>query len=335
MIRISSTARQPSRVAWSLDELVHKRSIALGLALDLASQSTYSSALNSYLTFCALHNFPIEPNPDTLSFFIVYMCHHIEPRSVGTYLSGVVSQLEPHFPNVRAVRNGMLVARTLKGCKRLRSKPIRRKQPISRDHLRVAARSLSPRSTYDDILFVSMLFVGFYGLLRLGEMTMSDSRSLRNPRKYARRSSVEWIAEGFAFWLPTHKTDTTFEGSRVVIPQKSESLVDPVSIFRRYILARDSSFLFHPFLWVRENASVPTRSWFLRRLRKLIPNSGFAGQSIRSGGATALAEDGVSPHLIQATGRWSSDTFQIYIRKNPVILQAMLYTRRPDASASA
>ncbi|KAK0213792.1 hypothetical protein IW262DRAFT_1279546 [Armillaria fumosa] len=259
MIRISRTARQPPRVPWPLDELVHKRSIALGLALDISSQSTYSSALNSYLTFCSLHGFAIEPTPDTLSFFVVYMSHHIEPRSVGTYLSGVVSSLEPHFPNVRAVRNGMLVARTLKGCKRLRSKPIRRKQPISRDHLRTAARKLSPRSAYDDVLFVSMLFVGFYGLLRLGEMTMPDNPSLRNPRKYSRRSSVEWIPQGFAFWLPTHKTDSTFEGSR----------------------------------------------------------------------------DGVSPHLIQATGRWSSDTFQIYIRKNPVILQAMLYTRRPDAAASA
>lgn len=328
MITVSRTAKQPPRVPWSLDELVHKRSIALGLALDNASQSSYSSALNSYLTFCALHNFPIEPTADTLSFFVVYMSHHIEPRSVGSYLSGIVSQLEPHFPNVRAVRNGMLVARTLKGCKRLRSKPIRRKQPISRDHLRRALRSLTPLSLYDDVLFVAMLCTGFYGLLRLGEMTMPDNPSLRNPRKYSRRSSVEWIPQGFAFWLPTHKTDTTFEGSRIVIPHKDDVSVNAIPTFRRYLALRDAQFPFHPFLWTRENGSVPSRSWFIRRLRRIIPDRGFAGQSIRSGGATALAEDGVSPHLIQASGRWSSDTFQIYIRKNPTILQAMLHARR-------
>jgi hypothetical protein len=45
------------------------------------------------------------------------------------------------------------------------------------------------------------------------------------------------------------------------------------------------------------------------------------------GGATRLAELGAAPDLIQAAGRWSSETFKIYIRKNPVILQAMLFGR--------
>ena len=52
-----------------------------------------------------------------------------------------------------------------------------------------------------------------------------------------------------------------------------------------------------------------------------------AGQSMRSGGATSLAENGVPPNLIQAIGRWASSAFQIYIRKNPVLLQALLFGR--------
>ncbi|PBK81541.1 hypothetical protein ARMGADRAFT_867199, partial [Armillaria gallica] len=246
-----------------------------------------------------LHGFSIEPTTDTLSFFVMYMSHHIEPHSVGSYLSGIVSQLEPHFPNVRIVRNSMLVARTLKGCKRLRSKPIHRKQRISRDHLHRALHSLNPSSSYDDVLFVAMLFTGFYGLLSLGEMMMPDNTSLRNPCKYSRRSSVEWIPKGFAFWLPTHKTDTTFEGSRIVIPHKDDISINAVPTFHRYLTLCDEKFPFNPFLWMRENGSVPARAWFLHRLWKLIPDKGFASQSIRSGGITALAEDGVSPHLIQ------------------------------------
>ena len=46
---------------------------------------------------------------------------------------------------------------------------------------------------------------------------------------------------------------------------------------------------------------------------------------MRAGGATSLAEAGVPPNTIQAIGRWALDTFQIYIRKNPVLLQAMLF----------
>ena len=44
-----------------------------------------------------------------------------------------------------------------------------------------------------------------------------------------------------------------------------------------------------------------------------------------AGGATSLAEAGVPPNIIQAIGQWASDTFQIYIRKNSVLLQAMLF----------
>jgi hypothetical protein len=53
---------------------------------------------------------------------------------------------------------------------------------------------------------------------------------------------------------------------------------------------------------------------------------------LRAGGATSLAEAGVPPATIQAMGRWSSHAFQIYIRKNPVVLHALLF-RRPAHQA--
>jgi len=52
-----------------------------------------------------------------------------------------------------------------------------------------------------------------------------------------------------------------------------------------------------------------------------------AGHSLRSGGATALALAGTPDDHIQARGRWSSNAYQIYIRKHPVMLQSMLHGR--------
>ncbi|KAF8803885.1 hypothetical protein BYT27DRAFT_7195225 [Phlegmacium glaucopus] len=49
---------------------------------------------------------------------------------------------------------------------------------------------------------------------------------------------------------------------------------------------------------------------------------------MRAGGATSLAEHGVPPSIIQPMGRWSSDAFVIYIRKNPVLVQALLYSHK-------
>ena len=65
---------------------------------------------------------------------------------------------------------------------------------------------------------------------------------------------------------------------------------------------------------------------------KLFFANDVAGQSMRVGGATSLAENRIPPHLIQATGRRASAAFQIYIRKNPVLLQALLFGQAPHDS---
>ncbi|KAJ3831739.1 hypothetical protein F5878DRAFT_549150 [Lentinula raphanica] len=250
----ASRTRQPARRPWSREELVRGRNIALGLATDLSSQNSYNSHLNSYIAFCSNHSFPLDPTPDTLSFFVVYMSYHIEPRSVGTYLSGICDRLEPYFPDVRQNRNSTIVRKTLTGMKKLRSKPVRRKQPLTRKHLLDVTSPLSDSSPYDECLFGVLLVTGTCGLLRLGELTIPDNANIRNFRKVTSRASLEFINDnGFAFWLPYHKADRLFEGNRI---------------------------------------------------------------------------DGASPQAIQAAGRWASDTFQIYIRKNPFVLNAMLAARR-------
>lgn len=112
MIPTLCRAKQPIREAWPLERLVHERSINLGLSLERSTNHSYSSALNSYLSFCDLHHFPIEPTPDTFSYFITFMATHINPRSVDNYLSGICSQLEEYYPSVRDVRQARSDYRT-------------------------------------------------------------------------------------------------------------------------------------------------------------------------------------------------------------------------------
>jgi hypothetical protein len=110
LISILHGSRQPHQELWTLDHLVHEGSIALGLAIENSTHLTYTSALNSYLTFCKMHNFPIEPTEETFSFFIVYMSTHIKPDSVNSYLSGICNQLEPFFPDVQQQQASILVS---------------------------------------------------------------------------------------------------------------------------------------------------------------------------------------------------------------------------------
>ncbi|PBK99579.1 hypothetical protein ARMGADRAFT_919822 [Armillaria gallica] len=242
LIDVTPGSRQRPREPWTLEKLYHERCLALGSAIDTATLGPYNSALNSYITFCKIHDFPVKPTIDTMSYFVVFMSAHIKPDSVSSYLSGICNRLENFFPDIREVRNSPM------------GSAVNRKSPLSRDNIRHAVKTLGHSSNYDDCLFLALLVTGFNGLLRLAELSMPDSKKTRNWRKIVRRTSVEWLAEGYAFFLPAHKADTAFEGNK----------------------------------------------------------------------------QGVLPYLIQARGRWSSSAFKIYIRKNPVILQAMIDTRAPS-----
>ena len=84
--------------------------------------------------------------------------------------------------------------------------------------------------------------------------------------------------------------------------------------------------MLRPELWLRADGTLPTRSWFIAGVRRFFPIS-ITGQSMRAGGATALAEAGVAPNLIQTAGCWTSETFGRYVRKNPFLFEALLVGR--------
>ena len=332
MIRGTHKARQPAREVWSRERLVHERAIALGNVLDRSTLSNYSSALNSYLNFVKLHGFPVDPTPETLSFYTVYMCHHVNPRSVNTYLSGISHQLEAHFPSVKEARNSTIVRRTLQGCTRMRGTATVRKRALTTGDLRLVINHYRDSTTHDDLLFIAMILTGFFGLLRLGELVFPDDASLQNWKKVTRRNTVHIQHEFYDFLLPGHKADRFFEGNRIVIPAHRFNL-SPLIHFTRYLDSRDT---IHPIaspLWLTQAGTVPTRSFFITRLRLFFQDD-ISGHSMRAGGATSLAEHGVSPAIIQASGRWASDAFLVYIRKNPTLLQGFLHTVSETSSLS-
>jgi hypothetical protein len=323
-------ARQPVRQPWPRDRLVRERALALSNAIDYTTQKCYGSACNAYLSFVRDHDLPVEPTSDTLSFFIVFMSHHISPRSVSTYLSGIVSQLEPFFPAVREARHSRLVKRTMQGCLKLKSAPTTRKRALTTSDVSKVVSHYATLLAHDDLLFVSMFMTAFFALMRLGELSFPDNQSVRDWRKVIRRSSVV-ISDGhYEFILPSHKADRFFEGHRVIV--KGEQFSHPtLAHFTRYLESRDRLFPLVSPLWLMSNGAVPHRSFFVSRLRSLFPPD-VAGQSLRAGGATLLAEKGVAPHVIQAAGRWSSEAFRIYIRKNPFLLQGLLFaTTTPNS----
>ena len=194
------------------------------------------------------------------------------------------------------------------GALRCHGTPTKRKSPLTTTQLQSITTHLTPSNDHDGMLFIAMLNVGFTGLLRLAEMTMHDNPWLHSFKKMTLRNSVHWINNDFDFFLPTHKSDTTFEGNQVYI-KAILGAPNPATIMKGYLQSRDASFPLHPQLWLTSLGIMPTHAWFLSCLHKHCPPD-IAGQSLRAGSAMAMAEAGVPGPLIQGAGRWSSDTFQ-------------------------
>ena len=303
------SSRQRTREAWTQERLTFERSVALGFALESSTASTYDSHLNSYLNFCRLHDRPVDPTPDTLSFFVVWLSHHIEPRSVDSYLSGIVSKLETYYPHARINRCSQLVACTLKGCKRKLSQPVTRKLPLSRDDIQRVLCTTTLNDTYNSNLFAAMLATGFETLQRLGELTWPDDKRLQSYRHVPMRHTLQMTANSASYLLPHQKNASLATGNLVVLRSLGSLGTDPLQVLHTYIASRDAHFPLRPELWLTQEGLIPTRRWFMRRLCVFFPNTSISGHSLRAGGATALAAWGVAPDLIQAAGRWSSDEF--------------------------
>jgi len=98
---------------------------------------------------------------------------------------------------------------------------------------------------------------------------------------------------------------------------------DPLAPFLTYLKMRDFQFPLQPFLWLQVNGKLSSCAWFIWYLWHFFDTS-IAGHSLHAGGATSLTAAGVPPASIQHIGHWHLDTWEHYICKNPVLLQALL-----------
>ena len=193
MMEISPTLRQPCREPWTLECLNYERSILLEMSIGISIAATYSSALNSYLTFCKMHSLPIDPTPQTLSYYATFQSFFINPKSVISYLSGICNQLEPFFSDVQKNRASSLVAHTLAGAKQHHARPTIRKSHLTTANLLIISGDLSLSSDHDDLLFDAQLNTGITGLLCLGKMTWPNKVTLHDFKKVTMCFSLEFF----------------------------------------------------------------------------------------------------------------------------------------------
>lgn len=177
------------------------------------------------------------------------------------------------------------------------------------------------RSSWEGAVFWAMTSIGFHGLLRVGEM--ATSKQGESPR--IRGSDVEWTATGATLTVQNAKTDKRETGQAVTITYTNDDNC-PMGALRAF-WARRQSLGGGKALFTREDGTAIDGSWYRQRLEETCNRMGITknikGHSLRIGGASTAARNGVSEEGIKRLGRWKSGSFRRYIRPSQADLAAL------------
>lgn len=192
----------------------------------------------------------------------------------------------------------------------------RRKEPLSSDIIKSLAETYATSSNLLDIRFTLMVILGFAGFFRISEMLRIQTKDLT------------FDQTGATIFLPISKTDQQRQGNLVFI-SRTKSKSCPIHWLRKYLSLSGLRYKSEAYLFCRlyktksgHNAhghlpiSYSTAlSSFKTNLSKITDSAKYGLHSLRSGGATEAANNGVSDRLISKHGRWSSNTSRnIYIK---------------------
>ena len=268
--------------------------------------------------------------PQTPYPFLSSTCAIISVHGQSPHIFPVLSiNCSPFFrmSNLLSARHSRVVRQTLQGCHKMLAQPTKQKRALTPSDVNIVLHHYESSTQHDDLLFLSLFLTAFFALMHLGELVFSDDCFVHDWKKISCRSSVRFLDDSYGFVLPAHKADHLFDGSQILCGEKFS--FPTLLHFWWYLTSQDTLFPLVSPLWLTSDGSVPTRNFFIRRLRIFFP-SDIAGQSLWAGSATMLADLGVSPHIIQAAGRWSSEAFRIYIRKNPFLLHNLISGQTPS-----
>lgn len=196
-----------------------------------------------------------------------------------------------------------LVVQVCEACRRVYSKPVKKKKPLSALNVQDIARQFgAPGTSLRHLQGVVIVVLGFVGFLRWNDLSQIQVEGIRVHKRY------------MSVFLEKRKNDQFHKGNYVYF-HRSDALSCPVSVVERFLLR--SGLTSGPLLREivgsghREHVSChklkySSARWQILKMFKAIGlKAGEYGlHSLRSGGASAASKQGVSDRLIARHGGW-------------------------------
>lgn len=188
-----------------------------------------------------------------------------------------------------------LVTSVIHGSKKIQADPVRQKSPLCLDHLSIFISQAHFLTSYDDLLFATILSCCFYACHQTGELIQKNDKSLFDWRKIIKHSSLVFDQNHACHHLPYHKGDPFYRGTDILF--MPHSVANPITLLLEYLILRDGWHGAATSLFLHENGSHPTHSWFDAKLFSFLDYS-FGGHSACAGGATYYTGLGLTKDII-------------------------------------
>ncbi|GAA6022507.1 hypothetical protein JCM10207_008536 [Rhodosporidiobolus poonsookiae] len=321
----------PARLRAPIDatRIVRFRNNLARRALEPRTREAYARSLRRWTTFTIACNLDWYPTAATLSMFVAWRLESV--KTVYQTLSGLAYTFEPLMGAAWSeARSARIVRDVITGGAKMWRSPAVRAVPLPFAIADFAVKAAVSAATlsFDDLLAVTLIAVGFMTCACLAELTAPTTVRHRDSGKYLLRDDlVTPTADSFRIRLRYSKTDRTYAGAWL---RGHAAFANPVwlALLRRYLRARDALFpprsgRSNPFLFVCRSGMVPTRAWAVTALRCLC-GPACTGHSLRAGGATYYATvKRWPPDVIMRHGRWSSSAWELYVRVSPDVATAL------------
>lgn len=300
-----------------LEPFVSEANKLLEASLSQNTWKTYENGIGLFLKFRQEFSLnEIWPPPvNHLASFIAYLAYNSYSASTArAYISSLSFSLK--YQDLQDTTQSFIVKQMLKGMSRLHG-TIDLRLPITIDMMLRFPNALSHvcSSRYEAVMFNAAFSLAFSALLRVGEFTCIN---ITDSSKIIQFSDVQLqdFDKSITINLKYSKTDQI--GKSCIIHIKS----DTVFPFSAYLAVKE--FLqFRPAfdgpLFCHLNKMYLSRRQFLSVLHSSLKFLGYKTEqfnthSFRIGAATFLSKLGLSDDEIKRRGRWSSNSYQRYIR---------------------
>ena len=275
----------------------------------------YESYFRQWKRWCDL--FPeVHPMPANEHHVAIYMCSLIQNNQSDAVVESVFYAIQ-HFHKLNLHDDPFqspLCENIVEASKRLTKRRVTKKEPITVDHLKKVYETLGCKETASllNLRTFTMMVLSFVGFLRYSEVSE------------LKRSDFVFEQTYLKIFIEKSKTDIYRQGNWLFI-SKLNSHICPISILKAYfkrcrIDPESDSFVFRAMTFFKSKSShelrrkntpicySTARSNMLALLSKIgLDEKLFGLHSLRSGGATVAANNGVKDRLFKRHGRWKSE----------------------------